>query len=257
MFNLFFKKSVFVMHGFPALKYYGFIKSFILNIAVHIGVKSATKTVSVSFWTKLINSTFFNLQSDSVIHNPVRYQFFSEKDIAKKQQIVLYVGRLDPSKRIIEIMNGFIRYKSQERVGNDYILKIIGEGNLKNKVLEYCNQYKFIDYLGHITNVNDLRDIYLMSEIFVSLSEVEPYGIVFAEAFISQCKIISPKHGGQVEFLFDDTETVFIDNVECIEEISNAIEKCVIFYSMPSRPPSRFDKFHPEYVADQYMRLFS
>ena len=82
---------------------------------------------------------------------------------------------------------------------------------LKKIVDEY---HLNVVFLGRITQEN-LAHYYSLSEIFVSLNPSEPFGIVFPEALLSQCKIVCPYTGGQVEYLSDYSKSVaFVDETD-------------------------------------------
>ena len=95
---------------------------------------------------------------------------------------------------------------------------------LKKIVDEY---HLNVVFLGRITQEN-LAHYYSLSEIFVSLNPSEPFGIVFPEALLSQCKIVCPYTGGQVEYLSDYSKSVaFVDETD-ENSISNGIENMLM-----------------------------
>ena len=54
--------------------------------------------------------------------------------------------------------------------------------------------------MGKVSH-DEIYKLYLESEVFISLGEAEAFGLTFIESLVSNCKILCPNTGGQVEFL--------------------------------------------------------
>jgi glycosyltransferase involved in cell wall biosynthesis len=79
-------------------------------------------------------------------------------------------------------------------------MRIIGGGPLEPRLQELARCYGQVDLVGFVDEEKK-ADIMARSEIFISLSDFEPMGVVFVEALLSGCKIVAPHCGGHREFI--------------------------------------------------------
>ena len=99
-----------------------------------------------------------------------------------------------------------------------------------------------------------MYDYYKKSEVFVSLNDSEPMGIVFFEAVLLHCKVVSPFTGGQVESLYDlPVNTRCFVDVDSPESIAEGIEK-MFLSSGENLGPGRLDLSY-EHVAEKFLEL--
>ncbi len=114
--------------------------------------------------------------------------------------------------------------------GYDFILKIGGDGylreELENKVREY-NLFSYIEFLGMLT-----RDqvIFAMNKCdsFILASSYETFGVVYIEALACGKPIIGVKNGGAEEIINDKVGIIIDDN--SISNIVDAMEKMICDY---------------------------
>ena len=88
-------------------------------------------------------------------------------------------------------------------------------------------------------------------QIFVSLNPSEPFGITFAEALLSECKIVCPTTGGQVEYLQGLDESVSFVNGESVADIAYGIEKLLSLGKYPGLSASEKESFTYKAVAQR------
>ena len=132
-----------------------------------------------------------------VIHNPVDLDFINEKketcdDIPfhfdKQKKYIISVGRLIPLKRNKDLIDAFHTLQNKD---DDLQLILLGEGKLKNKLIEYCKKLqiqKKVHFLGNVTN----PFYYLYkSDLFVMTSEIEGFPNVVVEAMACGLPVIS------------------------------------------------------------------
>lgn len=91
--------------------------------------------------------------------------------------ICLSVGRLVPYKGYEYLI------KSAQKLGNDYVFFIIGDGELKTKLERQSKKYPYIKFLGKQTD-DELKAYYIAADIFcfTSITKNEAFGIALAEA---------------------------------------------------------------------------
>ena len=131
----------------------------------------------------LINKTMqddilehYNLSNTYVIENPNE---MNAEISDLKNRVVLAVGRLTEQKQfdvLIDIWNMICR-KNKE-----WKLKIIGEGPLRDKLLEKIKEYKLDDSIILQDFKENMSEEYKNADILVMTSKYEGFGLVLVEA---------------------------------------------------------------------------
>ncbi len=171
-----------------------------------------------------------------VIPNGIRKEYFKRfnkkilqkvKDkfgIRKNDKVILFVGRIHPTKGIKFLMDAFyslsIHYRNIKLVivgpvqDEDYFLKLktFAEQNLKEKII----------FTGFV-NEEDKIALYDISTIFVLPSIYEPFGIVILEAFARGKPVIAVDSDGS-RFLIKNGENGFLVKYGDIKSLANYIE---------------------------------
>ncbi|MCJ7445078.1 MAG: glycosyltransferase family 4 protein [Methanotrichaceae archaeon] len=103
----------------------------------------------------------------------------SRYNINEGDFIVLFIGRLEPVKGVIPLiqaMSSVVGTYSQAR------LLIIGSGSLENNVKAAAGRQDFITLVTEFLSPEDKRDHYALADLCVFPSFYEPFGIVALEA---------------------------------------------------------------------------
>lgn len=127
--------------------------------------------------------------------------------------LFLFVGRLEPKKGIINLVNAFVACQFKEAS-----LIIVGDGSLQQFVLNQKKIHHELHYLGRLSG-DALFDIYFAADIFILPSEFEPWGLVLNEAMAIGLPIIVTKTVGAVEDLIEHNKTGLVFNVKNLEEL--------------------------------------
>lgn len=92
--------------------------------------------------------------------------------IPTDSKVILSVGRLVNSKKPFLMMDTF---KEIQKVYNDYVLAIAGNGKLFKKLQKYIirNDIKNVLFLGHVHIDDNLPDLYSCSDYFIISSKYE------------------------------------------------------------------------------------
>jgi glycosyltransferase involved in cell wall biosynthesis len=118
---------------------------------------------------------------------------FGEHDV-----LLVTVGRLVARKAIDQL----VRMMAQIASANVYLL-VLGNGPLAPALQELARGLgveKRIRFLGYVNEEEKFR-ILQLSDIFVSTSQHEGFGLVFLEAMASGLPVVCYDHGGQTDFL--------------------------------------------------------
>lgn len=219
-------KVAYFLHGFFTRSYYGSLKSILAPIYQKFLIRKADYVFANSDFTCMVNREFFGIDVDKVFRLGVSEDFFEKtNNISLDEKLkgtILYAGRLVSAKgvdkliRAVEILNA---------KGIVYKLLIAGDGPDKDTLEKYVQEKGLkVEFLGMVDH-SQISNLYRKTEIFVSLNPSEPFGITFAEALLSECKIVCPTTGGQVEYLQEWSESVAFINGDSPVDIAGGIEK--------------------------------
>jgi len=152
-----------------------------------------------------------------------------------KENIILFVGGLDKAhyfKGVDILIQAFSKIENQE-----YRLKIIGEGDQKNKFMKLCQELKIEDrvkFLGKLEK-NELIKNYQQAKITIlpSINSNEAFGIVLIESLSCGTPVIASNLPGVSKVFENEKSGIVIkpgdvlDLKEKIESIINNPEKLV------------------------------
>ena len=217
------KVKIYYLHGFFNFGHYGFVRGNLGVIFQKLFLKDCDLVLCNSNFTSFINNDMYNIKTDGVVPIGVSENFLmkvsNEKDLKKAKGKITFVGRLVDVKNVDKII------ESLKLVKNDFTFDIIGDGPEKEKLINLVNNSKIKDKVNFCGRLNE-KEVYSHlkeTDIFISLNPSEPFGIVYAEAILTNCKIVAPNTGGQNDFLknYPLKENV---NIKDIKDISRAID---------------------------------
>lgn len=248
-------KKIYFLHGYFSQKYYGKLKSEIAAIYQKMLIKNSDYVFANSYFTKVINRTFLNIRVNDVIHLGVSkafYQKIKESKICKKKNSILFSGRLVASKGTIKLLEALKLLKERNIF---FSACIAGDGPELSKIQEFVSVNGLNAYLPGRIEHNKLAALYAESEIFVSLNPSEPYGIVFPEALLAQCKIVCPYTGGQIEYLYSYVSRVQFVDEESPESIANGIHYLLEQGCLPPLDNDDALQYTYDTVADRILKF--
>lgn len=153
--------------------------------------------------------------------------------------IVLYVGRVDPEKKVELLIKAFIlasekandgmisheRKPSGVKAAQNFIprmqLVVVGDGVDRVRLKDKYASRSDIKFLGKVLPP-DLYDIYRLGSVFATASEIETQGIVLIEAAASGLPLIAVDKGAVSEICLNG-QNGFLCNPGSVNEISEAI----------------------------------
>ena len=217
------KVKIYYLHGFFNFGHYGFIRGNLGVIYQKFFLKNCDLILCNSNFTSFINNDMYNIKSNGVVPIGVSDKFLTKvRDEKKFKRIsgkITFVGRLVDVKNVDKII------ESMKLVKNNFTFDIIGDGPEKEKLINLVNNSKIkdkVNFCGRL-NENEVYSHLKETDIFISLNPSEPFGIVYAEAMLTNCKIVAPNTGGQNDFLknYPLKENVDINDTN---DISRAID---------------------------------
>lgn len=120
---------------------------------------------------------------------------------------LLYVGNLDPPKRVDTILRGFARVKSR----GDLVLQLVGQGALRGeweKLAAVLGVADSVEFLGAVPHER-VTEIMAHADVFVHCSAHEGLPVAIAEAIRAGLPVIAAAVGG-VPDLVRDGENGFL-----------------------------------------------
>jgi glycosyltransferase involved in cell wall biosynthesis len=115
--------------------------------------------------------------------------------IIKKEDYFLFVGRLSVEKGIYDLINAFKELP--------YCLKIVGDGPLKEIVLQSQLEYSNIVYLGALSPTNVDKEMQKATALIFPSICLETFGLTIIEAFSNQCSVITSDIGAPPTIVTD------------------------------------------------------
>ena len=143
------------------------------------------------------------------------------KEKYKNKKIILAIGRFVKAK-------GFSYLIQAMQNVEEAVLLIIGDGPLKKDLESYINENNLKDkviLLGSISDKKTKNNYIQASDIFVSSSQQESFGIVLLEAMKFAKPVINTNLGTGVNYISIDGETGLTVEPKSSEELASAINK--------------------------------
>ncbi len=164
-----------------------------------------------------------NLGVDTEIFTPSRRNpnlntFFGIKENTFK---IIYAGRLSPEKNIDLLLEIVSMLDSAT-----FHFIVVGDGPLRKKVESFAKKHPNVTFLGYISDKEKLAELYANSDIFLSTSCSETFGLSFLEAQACGCILVAPDMGLETqpfkEFLVKDLapESFYCALLEAINWVS-------------------------------------
>lgn len=243
------------LHGFFTRSYYGICKSHAAFFYQKWLMRRADLIFANSDFTGMIQREFFGVHVDKVFRLGVADDFLQKVKAGagiRAKGTVLFTGRLVSAKGVGALLQAMKCLKAK---GTDCKLKIAGDGPDRPRLEEYARENALnVVFLGKVAHEN-IAALYQEAEVFVSLNPSEPFGITFAEALLSGCKIVCPSTGGQVEFLCKWSSSVAFVRDASADAIANGIAQMLLEGQSPTLSEEERERFTYRFVAEQMADL--
>lgn len=184
-----------------AMKFIDFLGYLPLKKIEKEAVKKA-KVIANSYFVKEKIDKYYGVSCD-VLHPGVSASEFYSKP---SEDFCIYVGRIDPSKRLELIIQAW------NYVEGNLKLQIIGEG--KQSYVEYLRSIrtKNVYWAGPLEG-EKLREMYARCLCTIYVPKEEDFGMVALEAMASSKPVIAADEGGLKEIVRDKLDGFLVDPV--------------------------------------------
>lgn len=152
---------------------------------------------------KLDLEKYYAVKNGIVVLNPMKDRL-KNKTILKKNIVISFLGRLDPSKGVIDLVTAFKIYSKKNKTSN-IILNIAGTGIQENKIKQLIENESKIFYLGGLSY--DKIDDYLGKSHFTVIpSKVDNLPTVGLESLMNQTPLLISNDVGLANYLEDGVD---------------------------------------------------
>jgi len=138
-----------------------------------------------------------------------------------KGLVFLYVGRLDPEKNVMLLIDSFLEVVKKHTTSK---LIIVGEGSCSEDLKS--KQNKNIIFKGKQFG-QDLINLYREADVLILPSLFEPWGLVVNEALSSSLAVICSNKVGAAEDLVRTPNSGWIFDVDQEKDLENIITHCI------------------------------
>jgi len=149
----------------------------------------------------------------SVIGNGIDFDRFAVgRNLPMKPFNILMVSRLEPRKNVEEAIRILAKLS-----GDDYRARIVGTGSQKAKLEQLASKVGArVEFLG-VVSEDRLPNIYTESDIFLSTSLSEGFGISVLEAMAAGCAVVASDIVTHRDLITDGTDGILYDGPSDLE----------------------------------------
>ena len=239
-----------VLHGFPC-PINGRFKANLINHLIRKSYKHFDKVVAVSSLTYALNKKINRIVCTNIIPNGC--DISTETSTSNKRDYdFVYVGRLFKDKEVKMIAESFIQAK---RINPLLRFAIAGYGEMEKLFLEGEFKCEEIDFLGKLSQ-NEVSSLLSRSKFLVSMNSLEPFGIVFAEAIINGCNIVTQSTSGFAGFAIKEKYYHICDSISSEDLANNLCKFATEFEPINKKEIDRLrDLLSFSSVAKEYEKL--
>ncbi|MCA9935308.1 MAG: glycosyltransferase [Ardenticatenaceae bacterium] len=165
-------------------------------------------------------------------------------NIAQNQQVITFVGRLEPQKAPHIFIKAFARVL-QERPYTQAL--IVGDGYMKPELLQQCKRLGIEKNVTFLSWRKDIPEILSCTSVFCLPSDWEAFGIVFAEASLMEVPVVATNIEGIPEVVINE-KSGFLVHKNSPDQVSRVIIK-ILENPMLAR---RMGKYGKQYVLEKF-----
>lgn len=177
-----------------------------------------------------------------------------------KAKNVLAVGRYAKQKGFDILVNIWSKVK-QNTISNDWLLRIVGEGDERKDLEKLINEKNLEDSLVLTGSTSNVSQYYLDSSIYVMTSRHEGFGLVLIEAQSYGLPTISFDCIAGPREIINNGEDGFVipigDNDEMAERILELMSNEQLRKAMGKKAKENSERFKKNRIVDQWVKLIN
>lgn len=164
---------------------------------------------------------YFQCKNSVKVLNPMKDRFSEKIAVHSNFIIISYLGRLEPSKGIIELINAFLAYKKKFQMSKT-ILNIAGSGSQYDEVLKLCNVHIDVNFHGALS-YNEIDQYLIKSHYTIIPSKFDNLPTVGLESMMNHTPLLISNNTGLTRELEDGVECFKFNPT--LEEMMSLFEK--------------------------------
>lgn len=170
-----------------------------------------------------VDNEFFLSKAKELL--PLKEKIKEKLCMKKKLPIILFVGKLIPNKRPMDLLKAFKLLNNEVRSA----LVFVGDGPEREELESYTtnNNLENVYFMG-FKNQTELPEFYAISDVFVLPSEHEPWGLVVNEAMCFGLPIIVSNKVGAGGDLVKENINGFVYSVSDINTLVRHLKYLLI-----------------------------
>ncbi|WP_158727935.1 glycosyltransferase family 4 protein [Flavobacterium sp. I-STPA6A] len=199
---------------------------------------------------------FHGIRKGTVVLNPMVDRFENKKNFPKNIIIISYLGRLDASKGVIDLIEAYKEYKMKV-TNSKVILRIAGTGSQAAKIKELVDNSLGIEYFGGLT-YNCIDDYLNESHFTVIPSKFDNLPTVGLESIMNQTPLLISNTTGLADYLTDGKECFKFDsNIASMVALFGRVESNFDLQEQMSRNAriTYLDKFSMKMYCDTFSKF--
>lgn len=163
---------------------------------------------------------FTFVKNKAIIYNPFAfYKEFSEQENFNKENLIIFVGRLEDIKGCDIFLNAL-------KIADlkDFRVEILGDGSQKNELESLAKSLNInVKFLG---SIKDIQNFYKRAKIIVSSSKSEGLSNVLIESIFYKCLRVATPTNGAKELINDGVDG-FLSKDFSPNELAKSIQKAI------------------------------
>lgn len=181
------------------------------------------KKKPIAILPNTVDGDFFTKPTTWTIENSNAVK--SEFNIPNNSKIIIQVAQIEDRKGVNEIVVFWSKLQNKE----NYHLILVGEGSLKNELIQKTQSDSTIHFLGNLSK-EKVRKLLFASDIFLLLTKNDPNPLTLIEASFAKLPVLTTKFAGNCnEIVVGDNGVVMNEiNFDTFEKAFHAIKNFAV-----------------------------
>ena len=197
---------------------------------------------------------FFGIKNSFVLLNPMIDRFGVKKTLSTDSITISFLGRFDPSKGVIDLIEAFLIYKDKNP-SSKIILNIAGGGRQEAEIKALVKNHEEINYFG-LLPYHGVDDYLNKSNYTIIPSKSDAFNVVGIESIMNQTPLLLSTRTGLSHYLVDGKECYKFDpTIESMVDLFEKVENNIACYKQMSIEARA--TFIDKFTIQRYNEYFS
>ena len=205
----------------------------------------------------LIKNYKFDEKKIVVINNPISSRFlnnYKNNALKKDSNQILFVGRLEKQKGIDILIEAF---KVVSNKNKDVKLKIVGNGKLKNNILDKITELELSNKIELVSFTDNVAKMYEEAQVTVLSSLYEGFPNVLLESISCGTPVVSfDCPSGPSEIIIDGINGYLVEYLNK-QDLSDSLLKAINTKWDRSKIGETSERFSPHIIIEQYYEFIT